>query len=228
MVSPRKGHYRKRDEAGEDELSDKSQSGPPKRSKPPLSGLVHPEHVRDMVQQSRSERARGLQSEAPDQGETVHRVGGRVVSEAEWKEVRMREDPRYRRERQRELDREFNARQEDEAGWRRGLEQADERQRKAEEHARIASLPLSSSMPEPVSASQRWEDPLTRIKSEYVSPVPSSVKPVSMYQAPTNRFNIRAGYRWDGVVRGNDYEKRWFERENTRVNQNFSNDYSPL
>ena len=226
MVSPRKRHYPK-PEDGEQSPSDQASSSSKKRPDTAFSGLVRSEEVRSMVEDTRNERARILTSDGVSQGETVHRLGGRVVSESEWKEARMRDDPRYRRDRQKELDREFNEKQEKESGWKRGMEQSSERQRKAEEAVRIASLPIGIATTDDSSINRkRWDDPMTRIKSEYVSPVPSSVKPMSLYEAPSNRFNIRAGYRWDGVVRGTNYEQRWFERQNESRNRgvNFSND----
>jgi pre-mRNA-splicing factor CWC26 len=225
MVSPRKRQL-KIDEEQSSIQAGRSESSSNKRQELPKAGLVRPEEVRVMMESSRNERARNLASDGAAQGETVHRVGGRVVSEAEWRESRQLQDPKYRKERQRELDREFSERQEKEAGWGRGMEQSSDRLRKAEEAARFASLPigLSSSAQESINRS-RWDDPLNRIKSEYVSPVATSSKPISMYQAPSNRFNIRAGYRWDGVVRGTNYEQRWFERQNESRNVgDFTND----
>lgn len=224
MVSPRKRHHTTT-QYQEEIPSDQDGSSSKKRPEVSRAGLIRPEDVRDMVGDTRAERARTLASDGVSQGETVHRLGGRVVSEAEWKEARMRDDPRFRRERQKELDKQFNEQQEKESGWKRGMEQSSERQRKAEEAARIAALPLGTSVIDDTKNRTRWDDPLTRIKSEYVSPVPSSVKPTSIYQAPSNRFNIPAGYRWDGVVRGTNYEQRWFERQNeSRNNVNFSHD----
>jgi len=223
MVSPRKRTYKKAEDSAQGSSSE-DLSETKRRPEVTHSGLIRPEDVRDMMTDSKNERARLLASGGGAQGETVHRLGGRVVSEAEWKEARMRDDPRYRRERQKELNREFNEQQEKESGWKRGVEQSSERQKKAEEAARIASLPIGASLGDEAINRARWDDPITRIKSEYVSPVPSSVKPTSIYQVPSNRFDIGAGYRWDGVVRGTNYEQRWFERQNeSRNRQNFSN-----
>jgi len=45
---------------------------------------------------------------------------------------------------------------------------------------------------------------------------PSKPKPKCPHPPWPNRFNILPGYRWDGKVRGTDFEKRWLETKNQR------------
>ena len=179
----------------------------------PESGLVHGHEVKDMLNKSRMERYELLTGGEEHGGGAapVHRIGGRVVTQAEWKSEQQRLDPKYRKQRQRELDREFEKRQDVE--WKRGLEQSAERLARAEEAFRVATEPLGKESVDKeydyeLRRKQRWDDPLS--KSESVL----SDKPKCRFQAPANRFNIPPGYRWDGVVRGTNYETRWFERSN--------------
>ena len=45
-------------------------------------------------------------------------------------------------------------------------------------------------------------------------------KPTYQGNFPSNRFDIKPGYRWDGVDRSNGYEKERFRRINDRKANN--------
>jgi hypothetical protein len=183
------------------------------------SGLVHGHAVKEMLDRSRAARA-SLLTGGDEHGAgvaPVHRVSGRIVSKEEWKEERDKLDPRFRRQRQRELDKEFDRTAKHE--WKQGLEQSSARMAKAEEALLISSEPLSRTdlrydYEDELRSKKRWDDPLSRAHVTSQPDVSDFAKPRSKFQAPPNRFNIQPGYRWDGVVRGNDFEALWFERSN--------------
>ncbi|XP_951833.1 uncharacterized protein TA15640 [Theileria annulata] len=60
----------------------------------------------------------------------------------------------------------------------------------------------------------RWNDPINQ------NIIQQNDIPKCRYNMVPNRFNIEPGYRWDGVIRGNNYEKRWFEARNIEIAKN--------
>ncbi|CAE6419287.1 unnamed protein product [Rhizoctonia solani] len=105
--------------------------------------------------------------------------------------------------------------------WGKGLVQREEEEKRRlelekEKTRGMARYADDMDLNADQKAQDRWNDPaaafLTTKKSkgpkkpEYQGPPP-----------PPNRFGIKPGYRWDGVDRGNGFEKKFFQKQNERA-----------
>ena len=64
----------------------------------------------------------------------------------------------------------------------------------------------------------RWNDPAAQFLSKKKQGKSVTGKPLYTGPAAPNRYGIRPGYRWDGVDRGNGFEKEYFAAKNRRRN----------
>ncbi|GLB40411.1 putative pre-mRNA-splicing factor of RES complex [Lyophyllum shimeji] len=104
--------------------------------------------------------------------------------------------------------------------WGKGLVQREEKEKRRlelekQKGTKFARHADDVELNEELKAKELWNDPaaafLTKTKAkgprrpEYVGPPP-----------PPNRFGIKPGYRWDGVDRGNGFERKLFQSMNER------------
>lgn len=67
------------------------------------------------------------------------------------------------------------------------------------------------------------DDPMAAYMMKKVQAARAHLKPEKPeYKGPPprpNRFNIRPGYRWDGIDRGNQWEARWFKKQGEMISR---------
>ncbi|KAF9916536.1 hypothetical protein BX616_003508 [Lobosporangium transversale] len=109
--------------------------------------------------------------------------------------------------------------------WGKGLvqreEEAEKKRREEEEKFKpLARYMDDEELNEELKERERWNDPAARFLSG-TKKTKKAVRRYPIYQGniPPNRFNIRPGYRWDGVDRSNGFEKSYFQRINTQKNR---------
>lgn len=213
-------------ERGEDapQVASVTQGTVPSVPSQPRSGLRTKEQVRaERIEREEAERLERERNAASAQGgddadseaallaqTTVHRdaSGRRIDVEAEDEALRREEARRRRKEAEkREANRGETQRRADRAA-REELERVQ-----SEGVARYAS---DRRMNEELRAVQRAEDPAMAFLTKKRDAAPSMPK----YKGPPpppNRFGIAPGYRWDGVVRGNGFEKKLFEARGAKM-----------
>ncbi|XAO22606.1 pre-mRNA-splicing factor CWC26 [Cryptococcus bacillisporus CA1280] len=151
--------------------------------------------------------------ERPDPTETVHRdVTGRII---DVKKLHEEEKRREEEERRKEAERKE---------WTKGMVQRKNREeyRRLEKEMAAADVGRSRDdvrMNKEMKEEERWNDPAAAFLTKKKKKGPRRPKYEGAW-AP-NRFGIAPGFRWDGVDRSNDFEKKYFQAQNTRARREY-------
>ncbi|CAD2105894.1 pre-mRNA-splicing factor CWC26, putative [Plasmodium vinckei lentum] len=159
---------------------------------------------------------------------TIYRdKDGKIISRDEWIKNIKNEKPGYRhgvdkikgndkneRNKRNRKGKKYNDDQKIKLEWGSGLVQKEMREKIMEENKKIVnkkniiSYDYDSDYDKKLKQDIRKEDPMNKY---LVQSNQENQKAKCRYQSPYNRFNILAGYRWDGVIRGNGFEQKRYE-----------------
>ncbi|KAI4276668.1 MAG: hypothetical protein LQ337_002340 [Flavoplaca oasis] len=103
----------------------------------------------------------------------------------------------------------------------KGDVQRAERERKKEALKDAKYMPVARyeddrEMNEEMKERERWNDPAAQFLSKKRAGRSVTGKPLYTGTFTPNRYGIRPGHRWDGVDRGNGFEKEYFAARNRR------------
>ena len=105
----------------------------------------------------------------------------------------------------------------------RGAVQTAQREARRQELHEAKYMPVSRyaddmDMNEELKQRDRWNDPAAAFLSQKKAGKSVTGKPLYRGAFTPNRYGIRPGHRWDGVDRGNGFEKEYFAARNRRKN----------
>ncbi|GAA5834910.1 hypothetical protein JCM5353_001439 [Sporobolomyces roseus] len=107
--------------------------------------------------------------------------------------------------------------------WGKGLVQREDKERQKREAEKlkmkgVARYADDAEMNDELREVERWNDPAANFltKAEKKSTKSKSkFPPYTGPPPPPNRFNIKPGYRWDGVDRGTGWEAKYMQKKNS-------------
>jgi len=106
--------------------------------------------------------------------------------------------------------------------WGKGIKQIKEEQEREVFEANIAKQPLgnteiSQEIDEELKQESRFGDPMRDLIAQSKKKKEGVVVFSSKFRAAPNRYGINPGHRWDGVDRGNGFEKKFLLAQNERI-----------
>ncbi|KAG2378113.1 hypothetical protein C9374_008735 [Naegleria lovaniensis] len=161
----------------------------------------------DVIHQQLSRRLTGGETET-----TVYRhpETKKIISFEEYAELMKKKKKQTKKITQNEI------------SWAKGLKQKEEWQEMQDELDKSKSeayKPIyaqDASLNEHLKDQLKEEDPMARILAEKKTTEEKikhkKIRKVYLGPAPENRFDIRPGWRWDGVDRSNGFEAQYFKR----------------
>ncbi|KAH0543709.1 hypothetical protein FGG08_002025 [Glutinoglossum americanum] len=180
------------------------------------AGLQTAEEVTAAVNKKRADELRRFREQGDSElgrgTETIYRdASGRIIN------IAMK-----RAEARRQAEREAAAEAAALEAQKGAVQLAARAQRRQDlEEAKV--LPLAryaddEALNEELKSRGRWNDPAAAFLSSKKEGVSVTGKPLYKGPAAPNRYGIRPGHRWDGVDRGNGFEKEYFAAQNKRKN----------
>ncbi|KAF2167114.1 hypothetical protein M409DRAFT_66178 [Zasmidium cellare ATCC 36951] len=181
-----------------------------------MAGLQTAEQVTAALKRKEKAERKAMKAAGLDSGglaqQTIYRdASGRMINVKEKKaevEEKAREEERKQKE-------ELEARKGDVQ-----RQQKDARRQELQE-AKVMTVARhvdDTKMNEELKERERWNDPMAQLLTTKKSSTKNGKSKSSgkTYQGAfePNRYGIRPGWRWDGVDRGNGFERKWFAARN--------------
>ncbi|GAA5993525.1 hypothetical protein JCM5350_008190 [Sporobolomyces pararoseus] len=173
------------------------------------------ERERERLRKKKRQQGQGEEEDAEEgegQDVTVYRdSSGRKI------DIKLQKAEEAKRKRQ-ELEKEM-AKME----WGKGLVQREDKEKAKLEAEKlkkkgVARYADDQEMNDELREVERWNDPAANFLTKNKGEKKKSQSKFPQYQGPPpppNRFNIKPGYRWDGVDRGTGFEAKYMQKRNS-------------
>jgi pre-mRNA-splicing factor CWC26 len=180
------------------------------------AGLQSAAEVAAAMKKKQDEERRKAEEVAKEMGsaaqETIYRdASGRIIN------VAMK-----RAEARKKAEEEERKKREEDKAARGDVQNAEAKRRKQQladaKTMTIARYADDAELNDELKERGHWNDPASGFLRQKKAGRSITGKPLYQGAFQPNRYNIRPGHRWDGIDRGNGFEKQWFDSRNRKAN----------